>query len=68
MRFTPRTALGFGLLTDLVPDVPRTKAGMIARIQRQLAALDARPADGMDEKDAVRKKLLARLREVERNP
>lgn len=42
-------------------------AAAAATIRRQLAALDARPADGIDEKDAVRAKLLARLRELEEN-
>lgn len=46
-------------------DIPRAKVEEVAAIRRQLARLDARPADGIDEKDAVRRKLLARLKELE---
>lgn len=45
-------------------DIPRTVVEEVATIRRQLARLDARPADGMDEKDVVRSRLLARLREL----
>lgn len=46
-------------------DIPRAKLEEVAKIRRQLAMLDDMPCGDPEPKDAVRKKLLARLRELQ---
>lgn len=46
-------------------DIPRAKIEEVTKIRRQLAMLDGMPAGDTEPKDAVRRKLLARLKELE---
>lgn len=45
-------------------DVPRATFEEVAKIRRQLAMLDGMPCGDPEPKDAVRSKLLARLKEL----
>lgn len=46
-------------------DIPRATFEEVAKIRRQLAMLDGMWADDLETKDAVRRKLLARLKELQ---